>query len=53
MGTTVVSVLVVDPHDSVVDWGLLPPQPSVTREDRITHHELGKDSNAKFELRFY
>lgn len=53
MSTTVVSVLVVDLHDGMVDWGLLPPQPSITREDCITHHQLGKDSNSKSEVKFY
>lgn len=44
---TVVSVLVVDPSEGVVDWGLLWPQANITR------HKLGKDPDSNFEVQFY
>lgn len=43
----VVSVLVVDPHDYVVEWELwLAALPSVTREDPA-YHQAGKGCKSK------
>ena len=49
---TVVSILVVDPHDGVADWGLLCHSPASW--ERIVSHITNpeKDPNSKFEIQF-